>query len=598
MDGLLSDFGRAFSKVLEDLLRLCVLDFGGSWEDHIPLIEFAYNNSFQSSIGMASYEALPMKGVSRFGIVSKLSPRHVGPFEILERIDKSAYRLLLSDQMSDVHNVFHVSTLRKWISDSRKKVSADEVEIQENLRYKEEPELILAYDVRRHFSEVGEIVKITFAPGSSGTKLDRPRTIGTGCAINLDPEQFVWTKFGLFVRYDSVDLISVLSDSVLISVRILSDVVVWILRILIGVLKANSKARSWNQFSQFEFGHDPMRAGSVPVSRTNRQVLKEMSMNVAFAFEDFKDFDETSTLNFDQAFSDLIQGVYNSEKEAYEKYCHYAHSHGFSVRKEHHHFWPNTRKVKSKDFVCSKASFKKETNMGTKVKYQKSSTRTGCPTMVRFSVSQDGIWTMNKSIESHNHELAWPDDQHLLRLSRSISDENASILKPMLEAGIRTVEAFTYLSEGVGNLGFTKRDAYNYIQKERRAKIESGDTNSLIKLFKDRAIDDNMFAWDVQTDEDEVQGNEEAEKCVIDDLSTLAAKVHSIKLGRKNKPISGAGNEIIKDPKKCRPKGVSNARLKDHWERRKTKKVKPTEKNPPTTIHFTTGDSGSQSSFM
>ena len=45
-------------QVLEDLLRLCVLDFGGSWEDHIPLIEFAYNNSFQASIGMAPYEAL------------------------------------------------------------------------------------------------------------------------------------------------------------------------------------------------------------------------------------------------------------------------------------------------------------------------------------------------------------------------------------------------------------------------------------------------------------------------------------------------------------------------------------------------------------
>ena len=44
--------------MLKDLLRLCVFDFGGSWEDHIPLIEFAYNNSFQSSIGMTPYEAL------------------------------------------------------------------------------------------------------------------------------------------------------------------------------------------------------------------------------------------------------------------------------------------------------------------------------------------------------------------------------------------------------------------------------------------------------------------------------------------------------------------------------------------------------------
>ncbi|XP_028549041.1 uncharacterized protein LOC114579209 [Dendrobium catenatum] len=95
----------------------------------------------------------------RFGRMSKLSPRYVGPYEILERIGKSAYRLLLSDQMSDVHNVFHVSTLRKWISDSRKKVSADEVEIQENLSYQEEPELILAYDVRKLRSKEIPMVK-------------------------------------------------------------------------------------------------------------------------------------------------------------------------------------------------------------------------------------------------------------------------------------------------------------------------------------------------------------------------------------------------------------------------------------------------------
>ncbi|XP_028553558.1 uncharacterized protein LOC114580381 [Dendrobium catenatum] len=90
-----------------------------------------------------------MKGVSIFGRISKLSLRYVGPFETLERIGKSAYMLLLSDQMSDVHNVFHVSSLRKWISDSEKKLSVDDVEIQENLQYKEVPELILAYDVRK-----------------------------------------------------------------------------------------------------------------------------------------------------------------------------------------------------------------------------------------------------------------------------------------------------------------------------------------------------------------------------------------------------------------------------------------------------------------
>ena len=45
-------------QVLEDMLRACVLDHKGSWEEHLPLVEFAYNNSYQSSIQMAPYEAL------------------------------------------------------------------------------------------------------------------------------------------------------------------------------------------------------------------------------------------------------------------------------------------------------------------------------------------------------------------------------------------------------------------------------------------------------------------------------------------------------------------------------------------------------------
>ena len=44
--------------ILEDMLRGCVIDFRGIWNDYLPLVEFAYNNSFQSSIGMAPYEAL------------------------------------------------------------------------------------------------------------------------------------------------------------------------------------------------------------------------------------------------------------------------------------------------------------------------------------------------------------------------------------------------------------------------------------------------------------------------------------------------------------------------------------------------------------
>ncbi|KAL0556245.1 hypothetical protein IC582_004756 [Cucumis melo] len=165
------------------MLRACALEFPGSWDSHLHLMEFAYNNSYQATIGMAPFEALygkccrspgcwgevgeqrlmgpelvqstneaiqkirsrmhtaqsrqksyadvrrkdlkfevgdkvflkvaPMKGVLRFEMRGKLSPRFVRPFEILERIGPVAYRLALPPSLSTVHDVFHVSMLRK-----------------------------------------------------------------------------------------------------------------------------------------------------------------------------------------------------------------------------------------------------------------------------------------------------------------------------------------------------------------------------------------------------------------------------------------------------------------------------------------------------
>ena len=57
----------------------------------------------------------PMKGIMRFGKKGKLSPRYVGPFEILDKVGDVAYRLALSPSLSNVHNVFHVSMLARYI---------------------------------------------------------------------------------------------------------------------------------------------------------------------------------------------------------------------------------------------------------------------------------------------------------------------------------------------------------------------------------------------------------------------------------------------------------------------------------------------------
>ena len=59
----------------------------------------------------------PWKGIVRFGKRGKLSPRFIGPYEVIERIGPVAYRLALPPELSQVHDVFHVSMLRRYMSD-------------------------------------------------------------------------------------------------------------------------------------------------------------------------------------------------------------------------------------------------------------------------------------------------------------------------------------------------------------------------------------------------------------------------------------------------------------------------------------------------
>ena len=81
----------------------------------------------------------PWKGVVLFGKRVKLSPRYIGPFEIVERIGPVAYRLDLPEELSRVHNVFHISVLRKYISDPSHVKEAQEIELRDDLSYEEQP---------------------------------------------------------------------------------------------------------------------------------------------------------------------------------------------------------------------------------------------------------------------------------------------------------------------------------------------------------------------------------------------------------------------------------------------------------------------------
>nr|GFA96732.1 putative reverse transcriptase domain-containing protein [Tanacetum cinerariifolium] len=91
----------------------------------------------------------PWKGVVHFGKQGKLNPRYIGPFKVLSKVETVAYRLKLPQQLSKVHSTFYVSNLKKCLSDVPLAISLDEVHIDDELHFVEEPVEIMDHEVKR-----------------------------------------------------------------------------------------------------------------------------------------------------------------------------------------------------------------------------------------------------------------------------------------------------------------------------------------------------------------------------------------------------------------------------------------------------------------
>ncbi|GJX78306.1 putative reverse transcriptase domain-containing protein [Tanacetum coccineum] len=102
----------------------------------------------------------PWKGVLRFGKRENLDPRYIGPFKIIAKVGTVAYRLELLEQLSRVHSTFHVSNLKKCMSDEPLAIPLDEIQIDDKLHFIEEPVEIMDREVKRLKQSRIPIVKV------------------------------------------------------------------------------------------------------------------------------------------------------------------------------------------------------------------------------------------------------------------------------------------------------------------------------------------------------------------------------------------------------------------------------------------------------
>ncbi|GKE23282.1 putative reverse transcriptase domain-containing protein [Tanacetum coccineum] len=150
------------------MLRACVIDFEKGWERHLPLVEYSYNNSYHASIKATPFEALYGRKCrlpicwAEVGDVQLTGPKIIHEttkkiiqirqrllFKILERIGLVAYKLELPEELSNVYSTFHISNLKKYLSDESLVIPMKELQLNDKLNFVEEPIEIMDREVKQ-----------------------------------------------------------------------------------------------------------------------------------------------------------------------------------------------------------------------------------------------------------------------------------------------------------------------------------------------------------------------------------------------------------------------------------------------------------------
>nr|GEZ89897.1 putative reverse transcriptase domain-containing protein [Tanacetum cinerariifolium] len=184
-------------QTFEDMPRACVIDFRKGWDRHLPLIEFSYNNSYHASIKVASFEALygqkcrspicwaEVRDIQLMGpeIIHETTEKIMQirqrlqaardrqrsytnvrrkplEIEVDNRIGPVAYKLELPEELSNIHNTFHVFNLKKCLSDESLIIPMKELQLDDKLNFVEEPMEIMDREIKQLKRSRVPIVKV------------------------------------------------------------------------------------------------------------------------------------------------------------------------------------------------------------------------------------------------------------------------------------------------------------------------------------------------------------------------------------------------------------------------------------------------------